>query len=374
MQAMVTVTANDSSPEMLAAIRRGPFAEPRDDEFVEYLLARKRRDQERPAFENHSLEHVLSFQRRVSAMKTNFMDRSKKTPLGHIRDWWDRTEAQMRAALHAHILCWFRLRVVPDDYDALRPVPREAAGNQPRQRPREQQVGEVEDYQEDNVYHKAEVGRISTEMARPSVKGPHWGGYDFAKLRVAGLARAVQSRLYLHSCSHKYCLQNRSSCRFFFPWPYQPQQQYDDNTERVAGQRRLPDDDQWLNPHNLYLAMFSPSTVHVLPFDPRYDADSARQYAGKYASKPEKCYYLESVRGGVKDFFEVSDRGLVHDPQPPPQFPRRAEYATGAVHTHCLCAREGGQDHARSKSYPESPALSRPSLLSLTHWQIFLST
>ena len=28
MQAMVTVTANDSSPEMLAAIRRGPFAEP----------------------------------------------------------------------------------------------------------------------------------------------------------------------------------------------------------------------------------------------------------------------------------------------------------------------------------------------------------
>ena len=105
MQTMVTVTANDSSPEMLAAIRRGPFAKPTDEEFVEYLLTRKRRDQERPAFENHSLEHVLSFQRRVNAIKTNFMDRGKKTPLGRIRDWWDRTEAQMRAALHSHILC-----------------------------------------------------------------------------------------------------------------------------------------------------------------------------------------------------------------------------------------------------------------------------
>ncbi len=92
MQAMVTVTANDSSAEMLAAIRRGPFAAPTNEEFVEYLLGRKRRDQERPAFENHSLEHVLSFQRRVNAIKTRFMNRNEKTPLGRIRDWWDRTD------------------------------------------------------------------------------------------------------------------------------------------------------------------------------------------------------------------------------------------------------------------------------------------
>ena len=51
----VTVTANDSSPEMLAAIRRGPFAEPSEEELIEYLLQRKRRDQERPPFENYSL-------------------------------------------------------------------------------------------------------------------------------------------------------------------------------------------------------------------------------------------------------------------------------------------------------------------------------
>ena len=313
MQAMITVTANDSNPEMLAAIRRGPFAAPTEEEFVEYLLTRKRRDQERPAFENHSLEHVLSFQRRVNAIKTSFMNRNKKTPLGRIRDWWDRTEAQMRAALHAHILCWFKLRTKPYEYSPLHPVPRQAPGNEPRQRPREQRVDPLPEgqYQEDNIYHCAEVGRITTEMARPSVAGPAWGGYrDFAKLRIAGLARAVQSRLYLHSCSHKYCLQNRSSCRFFFPWPHQPQQQYDENTERVAGQRRLQDDDQWLNPHNLYLAMFSPSTVHVLPFDPRFGADSARQYAGKYASKPEKWYYLETERDGVKDFLKCRTVGL----------------------------------------------------------------
>ena len=73
--------------------------------------------------------------------------------------------------------------------------------------------------QEDNMYHKAEVGRIWTEMVRPSVAGERHGGFDdYQKLRLAGLARSIQSRLYLHSCSHKYCLANRSSCRFFFPF------------------------------------------------------------------------------------------------------------------------------------------------------------
>eukprot|EP00973_Karenia_brevis_P061762 8589280-Karenia_brevis.AAC.1 len=83
---MVTVTANDSSPEMLAAIRRGPFAQPTEEEHIEYLLQRKRRSQERPACENYSLEHVLAFQRRVGAIKENFMQRGHRTPLGAVRD------------------------------------------------------------------------------------------------------------------------------------------------------------------------------------------------------------------------------------------------------------------------------------------------
>ena len=124
----------------------------------------------------------------------------------------------MRMALHAHILCWFKLRTVPEDFEDMQPVPRQAPGNEPRQRPKDQHVEEIPNYQEDNIYQYAEVGRITTEMVRPCVDGANFGGYsDVAKLRIAGLARAVQSRLYLHSCSHKYCLQNRSSCRFFFP-------------------------------------------------------------------------------------------------------------------------------------------------------------
>ena len=94
MQTMVTVTANDSSPEMLAAIRRGPFATPTKDEFIEYLLKRKPRDKARPEFETHSLEHVLSFQRRVLHTKRMFMHRGRRTPLGVVEDYWDRTEAR----------------------------------------------------------------------------------------------------------------------------------------------------------------------------------------------------------------------------------------------------------------------------------------
>ena len=104
MQTMVTVTANDSSPEMLASIRRGPFATPTEEELIEYLIKRKPRDKARPEFETHSLEHVLSFQRRVHHMKAKFMVRNSSTPLGILQDWWDRTEAQNRAALHSHLL------------------------------------------------------------------------------------------------------------------------------------------------------------------------------------------------------------------------------------------------------------------------------
>ena len=196
----------------------------------------------------------------------------------------------MRAALHSHILCWFRPRQLPQGYAVLRPVPRTAPGTDPKQRPRAHTVEPfaAKDYREDNIYHHAEVGRIVTEMVRPRVGGDAWGGFSWPHLRVAGLARIIQSKLYLHQCSTKYCLQNRTTCRFFFPWPRQPHQQFDEHMDRVACQRRCVEDDQWVNPHNLYLAMFSPATVHVLPFDPQHGSDNARLYAGKYASKPEK--------------------------------------------------------------------------------------
>ena len=88
MQNMITISHNDYCPEMLAAIRRGPFAKPTEDEMVEYLLTRVRRDRPRPRFENFALEHVLSFQRRVQATKHHFFSRSGRTPLGYMVDWW----------------------------------------------------------------------------------------------------------------------------------------------------------------------------------------------------------------------------------------------------------------------------------------------
>ena len=235
MQAMLTQSHNDKSPEMLAAVRRGPFSPPTEEEMIEYLLARKRRDQDRPPFEHFAAEHVLSYQRRIQATKKHFMVRGKRTPLGRLLDWWDRTEAQMRAALHSHILLWFRRRTTPDDWTPVQPIPRTVAGTELKMRSCEQKIAPQAEYQEDNLYHKFECGRVSAEMPRPNVAGDNWGGYDVERLRIAGLARLVLERLpYLHRCTPNYCLKGRSSCRFFFPWAETPYQCYDMNTERVA--------------------------------------------------------------------------------------------------------------------------------------------
>ena len=89
MQCMVTVTHNDYVPELLAVIRRKPFAVPTESEMVEYLFTRVRTNREKPDFESYALEHVLSYQRRIEAVKDNFMRRNYMTPLGIVQDFWD---------------------------------------------------------------------------------------------------------------------------------------------------------------------------------------------------------------------------------------------------------------------------------------------
>ena len=122
----------------------------------------------------------------------------------------------MRAALHAHILCWFERGKKRDDFKPVPVIERTAPGIEPRQRPLNQKVEPLKEFQHDTVYQQAYVGPITAEMVRPDVRGPNWGGYDVEKLRIAGLARAIQMRLpYLHHCSSLYCLKNRSTCRFF---------------------------------------------------------------------------------------------------------------------------------------------------------------
>ncbi len=189
----------------------------------------------------------------------------------------------MRAALHSHILLWFRRRKVHEKWTPVPPIPRTVAGNELKMRNSDHKMTPQAVYQEDNLYHMYECGRVTAEMPRPNVAGDRWGGYDVERLRIAGLARLVLERLpYLHRCTPTYCLKDRGSCRFFFPWVETPYQCYDMNTERVALQRRLVEDDQFVVPHNLCVTMAGTSSINVLPFDPIHGADNCRLYAGKY--------------------------------------------------------------------------------------------
>ena len=125
-----------------------------------------------------------------------------------------RTEAQMRASLHAHILVFFKPREKRPDYHPNPPIARVVPGSDPKQWPRDSKVPLPND-QEDNVYQANHVGQITAEMVRPDVSGKNWGGYGNEELRIAALARAIQSRLpYLHHCNAVYCLKDRPSCRF----------------------------------------------------------------------------------------------------------------------------------------------------------------
>ena len=100
----------------------------------------------------------------------------------------------MRAALHAHILCWFKRRKKKENFRPIPVIERTAPGVEPRQRPLGQIVKPLKENQEDTVYQHAHVGPIMGEMVRPDVLGEGWGGYDYEKLRIAGLARAIQTR------------------------------------------------------------------------------------------------------------------------------------------------------------------------------------
>ena len=98
--------------------------------------------------------------------------------------------------------------------------------------------------------------------------------------------------------------------RFFFPWPHQPYQQHDCNTERVACQRRCEEDDEVVSPHNRFMMMFSHAGTHVIPFGPHHGYDDARLYAGKYAAEPEKWYYLVTESDGVRDCLKCRTVGM----------------------------------------------------------------
>ena len=97
---------------------------------------------------------------------------------------------------------FFQRRKKREDFKLVPVTERTAPGIEPHQRPLNHTVEPLTEFQHDTVYQQAFVGPITAEMVRPDVTGPHWGGYDVEKLRVAGMARAIQMRLpYLHHCS-----------------------------------------------------------------------------------------------------------------------------------------------------------------------------
>ena len=97
------ITHNDFTPELLATIRRKAFARPSESEMVEYLFQRVRKNRVKPNFQDYAFdscrnrlrrlsvsavlfvrgcpsrqqEHVLSYQRRVAAVKDHFLRRSR---------------------------------------------------------------------------------------------------------------------------------------------------------------------------------------------------------------------------------------------------------------------------------------------------------
>ena len=82
----------------------------------------------------------------------------------------------MRAALHAHILVWFRRRRVDGNFKPVDAVPRTAPGVEPRQRPLEQNVEPLKEKQEDTCYQYHQMARVTAELVRPDVSGDKWGG------------------------------------------------------------------------------------------------------------------------------------------------------------------------------------------------------
>ena len=240
------------------------------------------------------------------------MPRHRPSPLGIVTDDWDRTEAQTRQALHSHIVWWSkRRRIDPGLKYEQKPSIAKVEEGQPAAPPRT--LNDPAMRKEDDVYWQTETARVLAELVRPL--RPQSRAREREVLLWAFLLRAIQTHLYMHACTPRYCLLHRATCRFFFPWPEQPAQQYDENTERVALRRGHAPDDQFVVPHNLELAAFSPGTVNVLVFDPTHGADQCRSYACKYCGKPEPWYFLEtSYQGGeanaVKRYLRARNIGL----------------------------------------------------------------
>ena len=82
MTSMVTVTQNDSAPELIAHARPGPCAVPTAEEKFAYLLTRRDPSDTRLNIQEDATAADLFYQRRMRSVKQNFLVRHKRKPLG----------------------------------------------------------------------------------------------------------------------------------------------------------------------------------------------------------------------------------------------------------------------------------------------------
>lgn len=107
----ITLTENDSWPELQAVIREGlngvhAAAGCKDSEDVHSFG--------RPAL-NHPVETVNAFYRRLQMFRRRFIH-DPSGSIGHVADYWLRIEYQKRGSLQVHIVVWVRPgTVVPED-------------------------------------------------------------------------------------------------------------------------------------------------------------------------------------------------------------------------------------------------------------------
>ena len=100
--------------------------------------------------------------------------------------------------------------------------------------------------------------------------------------QILGHDARVQLRLYIHNCTLKHCMKRNCQCRYFFPWPKQIQQQYDENMQRIAYQRRYVPDDKWVIAHQYEMMCSETGVVQVQAWDPYRNAAHGKLYATKH--------------------------------------------------------------------------------------------
>ena len=135
-------------------------------------------------------------------------------------------------ALHTHIPYWNKRRRLPHGYQPQPSIPKRKAKTEATFATSVRNDATSTAFgahsaapmnKEDDVYYRTETARVNAELVRPL----RWEATPRGRtlLLWAFLLRAKQTLLYIHACTASYCLHMRSSCRFFFPWEEQQDQQ-----------------------------------------------------------------------------------------------------------------------------------------------------